>query len=78
MDFFLRNTANAMAEHGIKWGSKTLSKLDYADDLNFLDESVSNMNKPLEVLRVQDAQIRLKTNVKKSKFLRLRIHDSKD
>ena len=51
-------------DHGLKWGGKTLPDLDYASDLSILDESVSNMNEFLEVLRVQGARIGLKINVK--------------
>ena len=34
-----------MGEHQIKWGSKTFLDINYSDDLNVLDESVSKMNK---------------------------------
>ena len=73
MDFVLRYTAKAMGEHGIKWGSKTLLKSNYADDLSFLDEGVIKMNELLEVLRVQGKRIVLKTNLKKTFLLRLEI-----
>ena len=53
MDFVLRSTGKAIGDHGIKWGGKTLLDSDYADDLSISDESVSEMNKLLEVLRVQ-------------------------
>ena len=56
-----------METHEIQWREKTLLDLDYADDLSILDESVSKMNKFLEVLRVQGARIGLKINVKKTK-----------
>ena len=42
-----------------------MSQKDYTDDLRILVESVSKMNEPLEVLRVQGARTGLKTNVKK-------------
>ena len=38
-----------MGKHGIKWGSKTLLDLDYADDLSILDDSVNKMNRGLRV-----------------------------
>ena len=38
-----------MGNHGIKWGEKNFMDSDYADDLNILDESVSKMNKPLDI-----------------------------
>ena len=41
-------------------------------DLGILDESVSNINELLEVLRVQCARIGLKINFKKTKSLKLR------
>ena len=47
----------------------------YADDLSILDESVSKMNKILEVFQVQGAKISLKINVKKTKSLRLGISE---
>jgi hypothetical protein len=71
MDFVLRSTGKAMGDHGIKWGGKSLLDLDYADDLNILEESGSKMNKFLEVLRAQGTRISLKINVKKTKSLRL-------
>ena len=74
MDFVLRSTGKAIGGHGIKWRGKTLLDLDYADDLSILDESVSKMNEFLEVLRVQGARIG-KTNVKKTKSLRLGISE---
>jgi hypothetical protein len=79
MDFVLRSTKKAMGDHGIKWGGKSLLDffLDYADDLSILDESVSKMNKVLEVLRVQGARIGLKINVRKTKSLRLGISEDK-
>ena len=43
--------------------------LDVADDLSILDESVSRINKLLEVLRVQNTRIGLKINIKKTKSL---------
>ena len=46
---------------------------DYADDLSNLDESLSKMKELSEVLRVQDARISLKMNVKRTKSLRLEI-----
>ena len=49
MDFVLRSTGKTRGGHGIKWGGKTLLDLDYADDLNILDESLSKMNELLEV-----------------------------
>jgi len=51
---------------GIKWGWKTFLDLDYADDLVILVESMSKIDKLLEVLRVQGARINLKMNVKKA------------
>ena len=66
VDFVLRSTGKAMGDHGNQWGGKTLLSLDYADDLSILDESVSNMNELLEVLRVQAARIGLKIIVKKA------------
>jgi len=51
-------------------GRKTLLDLDYADDLNILDESVSKMDKILEVSRIRSARIGLKINAKKTKSLR--------
>ena len=62
-----------MGNHGIKWGEKNFMDSDYADDLSILDESVSKMNKPLEIFRVQGVRIGFKINVKKTKSLRLRI-----
>jgi len=44
MDVASRSTGKAIRDQGIKWGEKTLLVLDYADDLNILDESVSKMN----------------------------------
>jgi len=41
MDFLLRNTANAMGGHEMKWQSKTLLGSNYADDLSILDENVA-------------------------------------
>jgi hypothetical protein len=73
MDFVSRSTGKVMREHGIKWGSITFQDIDYAEDLNILDESVSKMNELLKILRVQGARIGLKMNVKKTKSLRLRI-----
>ena len=49
--------------------AKTLLDLDQGDDLSFLDESVSQMNELLVVLRVQGARICLKINVKETKSL---------
>ena len=71
MDFVWRSTAKAMGEHGIKWGSKTLLDVDYADDLSILDENVSTMNEFLEILRVHGARIDMEINGKKTKSLRL-------
>ena len=51
--------------------------LDYADDLNILDESVSKMNQLLEVLRVQSARIGLKINAKKTKSPRPGISEDR-
>ena len=56
MDFVLMSTGKATGDHGMKWGGRTLLDLDYADDLSTLDESVSKMNEPLEVLRLQGAE----------------------
>ena len=56
-------------------GGKTLPELDFAEDLSILDESVSNMNDILEVLRAQGARIGLKINVKKTKSIRLGISE---
>ena len=50
MDFVLGNTAKAMEEQIINWGSKTLVNLHYIDDLSILGESVSKMNELQEVL----------------------------
>ena len=38
-------------------GRKPLVDIDYADNLNILDRSVSKMNELLEVLQVQGARI---------------------
>ena len=54
MDFVLRSIA------------KTLLNLGYSGDLSILDETVSKINEPLEVLGVQAARIGLKINVKKT------------
>ena len=75
MNFVLRRTAKAMGDNGIKWERKNLLDLDYADDLGILDESESNMNERLEVLRVHGARIGLTINVKKTKSLRLGISE---
>ena len=56
-----------------KWERKTFLALDYADDLSILDESVSKIDKLLEVLRVQGARICLKINTKKSFFSTVEI-----
>ena len=48
-----------MEEHGIKWGSINFQDIDYADDLNILDEKVSKLNELLEILRVHGARIGL-------------------
>jgi hypothetical protein len=66
-----------MEEHGIKWGSINFQDIDYADDLNILDEKVSKLNELLEILRVHGARIGLKINVKNTKSLRLRISEKK-
>ena len=50
MDSVLGITGKAMGDHGIKWGGKTILYLCYADDLSILEESVSKMNEPIEVL----------------------------
>ena len=55
--FVLRRTGEAMGDHGIQWGGKTILDLDFADDLSVLDESGSKMNELLEVLRFQAARI---------------------
>jgi len=34
-------------------GRKNFLDLDYGDDFSILDESVSNINEPLETMRVQ-------------------------
>ena len=70
MGSVLRSIAKAVGEHGIKWGSKTLLDLDYADDLSILDENVRKMVDFLEVLRAQDGRIGLKINFNKTKLLR--------
>ena len=62
-----------MEDHGITWGGKTLLDLDYVDDLSILHESLSKMNKLLEVLLVQGGIIGLKINFKEAKSLRLGI-----
>jgi len=41
MDFVLRNTGEAIGDHGIKGGGKTLLDLDYAYYLGIFDESIS-------------------------------------
>ena len=71
MDFVLRSTGKTIVDHRIKWGGKTLLDLDYADDLNILDESVSKMNEFLEVLQNYVARIGLKINVKKAQSVRI-------
>ena len=76
MDFVLRSTGKATGHHGIKWAGKTLLDLNYTDDLSILDESLSKMNELLEVLRVQNARIGLKVNVKKTKSLRIGISEN--
>jgi hypothetical protein len=78
MDFILRSTAEAMGEHGIKWGKKILLELDYANDLSILDKNVSDMNELLEVLRVQGARTGLKINVKKIRLLRLGVRKGEE
>ena len=50
MNFLLKSARKAMGNHGIKLREKTLLGFDYADDLSILGESVSKMNKLLEVL----------------------------
>ena len=75
IDFVLRSKGKAIGDHGNKWGGKTFLDLDYTDDLSILDESVSKMNKFLEVCRVQGARIGLKINDKKNKSLRLGISE---
>ena len=60
MDFVLRRTGKAMGDHGVKWGGKIFTDLNYADDLSILDESLSKANELLEVLRVLGARIDLK------------------
>ena len=72
-DFYLKSRAKTMREHEIRWGSKILLDLDWADDLSILDENVGKMNELLEVLWVQRERIDLKINVKKTKSLRLGI-----
>ena len=67
MDFVLRSTGKTIGDYRTKWRGKTLLELDYAHELNILDESVSKMNELLEVLRVQGAIRGLKINVKKTK-----------
>jgi hypothetical protein len=71
----LRTTGKAMGGYENKWRRKILLDLDYADDLNILDEFVSKMNDLLEVLRVQGTRIGLKINDKKTKSLRLGISE---
>ena len=61
-----------------KWGGKTLLDLDYADVLSTLDESVSQMNELIEILRVQGAGRRLNIIVKKTKSLRLGISEDEN
>ena len=65
----------AMGEHWIKWEGKTFVDLDYANDLSTLHESVTKMNELLKVLRVQEARIGLRIDVKKTKSLRLGISE---
>ena len=57
---------------------KLSSTLDYADDINILDENVSTMNELLEVLRVLGARICLNVNIKKTKSLRLGMNDDEE
>ena len=73
--FVLRGTGEAMGNHRIKWGEKTLLDLDYTDDWSILDESGSKINELLEVLRVEGAGVGLKINAKKTKSLRLGISE---
>ncbi|XP_065582975.1 uncharacterized protein LOC136042043 [Artemia franciscana] len=75
MDFVLRSTRKSMEEHGIKWGGKTFLDLDYADDLSISVERVSKMNELLEVLRVHGVEIGSRTDVRKTKSLRLGISE---
>ena len=77
IDFVLRSTGKAKGDHEIKFGVKNLLDLDYADDLNILDESVSKTNEFLKVLQVQGAWIGLKINVKKTKSIKLGISEDK-
>ena len=77
MDFVLRSTGKVIGDHEIESGGKTLLVLDYADDLNILDERMSIMNEFLEILRIQGAKIGLKINVKKIKSARLGISEDK-
>ena len=50
MDFVLRSTGKGMGNCRIKRGGKIPLDIDYADDLTFLDETMSKMNEFLEVL----------------------------
>ena len=56
-----------MGEQEIHWGSKTLLRLNYADDLSILDENATKMNEFMKVQRVHGARIdlRLKIHVKR-------------
>ena len=69
MEFLLKRTEKEMGEREIKWGSKTLLGLDYADDLSITDENVSKINELFEVLRVQGERISWIINPKKTKSL---------
>ena len=73
INFVLRSTGKAVGEDAIKWRGKTFLDLDFTDDLSILGESVSKMNKLLEVLQVQGARIGLIINAKMTKALRLGI-----
>ena len=77
MDHFDGLCLKEHKKHEIYWGSTTFQDIDYADDLNILDESVSKMNELLEILRVQSARIGSKINAKKTKSLGLGISEKK-
>ncbi|XP_065564326.1 uncharacterized protein LOC136029748 [Artemia franciscana] len=55
IDFVLRSTAKETRVQGIKFGSKTLEDLHYANDFSILGENGSKVDELLEVLRVQGA-----------------------
>ena len=70
MDFVLSSTTKALQERGMKWGSRNVLELEYADDVSVLDEHISKMNSFLAVLRVQGGIIVLKMLRRLSHFER--------